>query len=122
MAGKSQFVFNFLKHRLELIDHPPQYILYLYGENQPLFTQMAIEIPDIQFIEGVPEDLDNLIDPSRSGLMVLDDLITEVSDAKWLTNLFVKGSHHKNLNVVLISQNLFQQGREMRTIGLDNTT
>ena len=101
------------------MDNPPEYIIYLYGEYQPLFNQMSVDIPNIQFIEGVPGDMDQLINPSRRGLMVLDDLISEVSTAKWLTNLFTKGSHHKNLSIILISQNMFQQGREMRTIGLN---
>jgi len=36
-----------------------------------------------------------------------------------IVDLFIKGSHHKNLSVILISQNLFHQGREQRDISLN---
>ena len=52
-------------------------------------------------------------------MIIFDDLASELANSKFLTNLFTKGSHHKQLNIILISQNLFQQGREMRTIGLN---
>ena len=119
LSGKSQFVSRFLHHSEDLMDKPPQYILYFYGEYQPLFTQMSKDISNITFIEGVPDNLDSLVDPSRPGMVIFDDLVSELSNSRFLANLFTKGSHHKQLNVILISQNLFQQGREMRTIGLN---
>ena len=119
LAGKTGFTFKLLRHSQDLLDNMPQYILYFYGECQPLFTQMSNEIPNITFIEGIPENLNTLIDPTRPGMLIFDDLASEISDSKFLSNLFTKGSHHKQLNVVFISQNLFQQGREMRTIALN---
>ena len=118
-SGKSYFLSRFLHHSEDLMDEPPQYILYFYGEYQSLFTRMSKDISNITFIEGVPDNLDSLIDSTRPGMVIFDDLVSELSNSKFLANLFTKGSHHKQLNVVLISQNLFQQGREMRTIGLN---
>jgi len=39
--------------------------------------------------------------------------------SKVIVDLFTKGSHHKNLNVILISQNLFHQGRGQHNISLN---
>ena len=36
-----------------------------------------------------------------------------------VTNLFSKGSHHRNLSVIHIVQNLFRQNKEHRTINLN---
>jgi hypothetical protein len=33
--------------------------------------------------------------------------------------VFTKGSHHRNVSVLLITQNIFQQGRFCRTISLN---
>ena len=119
LSGKSQFISRLLQHLDYLVDKPPQYILYFYGEYQPLFTQISNALPYVTFLEGVPDNLDSLIDPTRPGMIIFDDLVSELANAKFLTNLFTKGSHHKQLSIILISQNLFQQGREMRTIGLN---
>jgi len=37
-----------------------------------------------------------------------------------VTDLFTKGSHHRNLSVVYIVQNLFNNGKEHRTISLNS--
>jgi len=43
----------------------------------------------------------------------------EISYNRVIVDLFTKGSHHKNLSVILISQNLFHQGRGQRDISLN---
>jgi len=39
--------------------------------------------------------------------------------SKDVCDLFTKGSHHRNISVILISQNLFHQGRFCRDISLN---
>lgn len=122
MCGKSSFIYRLLTHADELIDNPPQYVLYHYGEYQPLYTKMATEMNHIKFFEGVPQDMESQIDSSRPGLIILDDLIKEVADTKWLTGLFTKGSHHKNISVLLVSQNLFEKGLRTPSLNCDYIT
>ena len=43
----------------------------------------------------------------------------ECSGNKDVCNLFTKTSHHRNLSVIFITQNLFYQGKESRTISLN---
>ena len=38
---------------------------------------------------------------------------------KRIADLFTKGSHHRNLSVIYIVQNVFHQGKEMRNISLN---
>jgi len=46
-----------------------------------------------------------------------DDLLNEVY-SKDLCDLLTKGSHHRNISVILITQNLFHQRRFFRDISL----
>jgi len=50
-------------------------------------------------------------------LVVIDDLMTE-TDSR-VTKLFTKMSHHRNTSVVQIVQNVFDQGKQNRTISLN---
>jgi len=64
----------------------------------------------IEFREGLPHPEDSN-DPLSPKLVIIDDLIRESSSCDATVDLFTKSSHHKNFNVILISQNLFYQRR-----------
>ena len=70
----------------------------------------------IDFIEGLPSNVNTL----QNCLIIIDDLMTELGNDKRLCNLFSKGSHHRNLSVVFITQNIFYQAKEMRNINLNS--
>ena len=42
------------------------------------------------------------------------------SKDKRIVNLFTRGSHHRNLSVIYIVQNLFHQGKDSRSISLNS--
>jgi len=50
--------------------------------------------------------------------VILDDLLTDVY-SKQVCELFTRNSHHWNISVILITQNLFLQGRFGRDISLN---
>ena len=70
----------------------------------------------IEFNQGFPEDID---EPTQRNLIVLDDLMAQSGKDKRIADLFTKGSHHRNLSVIYIVQNIFHQGKEMRNISLN---
>ena len=80
---------------------------------------MLTSIPNINFVEGIPSDLESMIDPSIRNLVVIDDLMDQVSEDKRITNLFTKGCHHRNLSVIFILQNIFHRGKELRDMSLN---
>ena len=51
-------------------------------------------------------------------LTLLNDLLNEAYSGK-VCKLFTKGSHHRNISVILRNQNLFHQGNHCRTISLN---
>ncbi|GBN67379.1 hypothetical protein AVEN_149572-1 [Araneus ventricosus] len=108
-SGKTFFVKRLLDSKL-IQPFPPK-ILWCYGAYQKLFDNM----PNVEFHEGLPSDIDTVSD----ALIIIDDLMSEVSSDKRLSNLFTKGSHHRNLSIIFIVQNMFHKGKEMRNISLN---
>jgi hypothetical protein len=78
-------------------------------------------MPGIEFNQGIPDDIDNAdyLDVSQRNLIVLDDLMAQSGKDKRIADLFTKGSHHRNLSIIYIVQNIFHQGKEMRNISLN---
>ena len=57
------------------------------------------------------EDYSN--DPLSPKLLIIDDFMRESSSCDAIgVDLFTKDSQHKNLSVILISQNFFHKGRQ----------
>ena len=92
-CGKSHFVKHLLESGEELIDGAPENIIWCYGIYQPAYDEMLRTIPNITFVEGVPGDLESLINPTIRNLVVIDDLMQELSNDQRITNLFTKGCH-----------------------------
>jgi hypothetical protein len=71
--------------------------------------------------QGIPDDIDNAdyLAVLQRNLIVLDDLMAQSGKDKRISDLFTKGSHHRNLSIVYIVQNIFHQGKEMRNISLN---
>src|SRR5262249_32100487 len=57
--------------------------------------------------EGVPDDhiLNNL---AKCSIVIMDDLMLNISE-NFLTHLYTRKSHHKQLAVIFLTQNLFEK-------------
>ena len=47
---------------------------------------------------------------------MIDDQLQEASNNNQIRNLFTKGSHHRNLSVIYLLQNVFHQGKINQTV------
>ena len=112
--GKSHFVAKLLKHRETMIEPPPERIIYLYKRWQPLFEEMKESIPNIEFIQGLPYNLqdDSFLDPKVRNLICIDDLMAQGSKDQRVQDLFTEGSHHRNLSVICLLQNFYFPGTQ----------
>lgn len=110
-SGKTRFVFRLIRHAEKTIDPPPEKIVYCYGEFQPSFA----DFPEVEFHEGLPE-IDRF-DGRHRVLLIIDDLMNEADQN--VSNLFTKLSHHRNVSVVFVTQNLFHRNRHIRTMNLN---
>lgn len=116
-CGKSTWVFQLLRHANEMITPPPQRIVYCYGEWQSEYNMLKKQVSNIDFVEGLIDM--STFDPSISNLVIIDDLMTEAGSSEAIAHLFTRGSHHRNLSVLLLVQNLFSNGKFSRTISLN---
>lgn len=91
-------------------------VIWAYGQWQSLYDR-NIENVTCVYNEGLPSEKD--IIENKADLIVIDDLMSELSENKKLTHLFTKGSHHLNISIIFISQNLFHKGSQIRTISLN---
>ena len=122
-SGKTQWVYRFLKNlgRMFSKKQKPKAVLYCYGIHQKLFDEMSRGIPKLRFHEGLPsqEDLDALAKAGENSLLILDDLMSEVSGNAGAEKLFTRGTHHLRISVIYIVQNLLYQNKHARTISLN---
>ena len=115
-SGKTSFVKKRLTYVDTMIDKPPENITYFYSEFQNTFGEIQTLVSQIKFVQGLPDDLLDSINPEARNLFIVDDMMGE-KDAV-IAKLFTKKSHHGNLSVIYIVQNLFH-GKEHRTISLN---
>jgi hypothetical protein len=120
-SGKTVWVKSLLENAQKTISPAPQRIIWCYGQWQQSYFDMLKTVPGIEFNEGIPDDIDNTdyLDVSQRNLIVLDDLMAQSGKDKRISDLFTKGSHHRNLSIIYIVQNIFHQGKEMRNISLN---
>ena len=71
---------------------------------------MLTAIPDIEFTQCISPHLedDSFLDVNSRNLIVLDDLMSDVGKDQRITDLFTKGSHHRNLSVIVLMQNFYE--------------
>ena len=95
------------------------------GEDRLVLLSMAAclyrnAMAHIEFVKGIPTALEQVFFyVNKRNLIVFDDQMIDASKDKRIVNLFTRGSHHRNLSVIYIVQNLFHQGKGSRNITLN---
>ena len=113
-SGKSTWILKFLQYLPVLVDKPFDHIVWCFGEESGIPLEV-LKKPDIRRHRGVPsEDSDVL---KENSLIILDDLMSDCYN-KCVSELYSKGSRHRKISVVILTQNLFHQSRHSRDISL----
>ena len=117
-AGKSTFIKKLIEYKDMMFTREPQKIMYCYA----IWSKDFENMDGVLFNKGLP-DLETIqaFSEGEHSLLVLDDLIHEVCKSGWADQIFTTASHHLDMTVVFISQNLFPQGKNMRNIALNLT-
>src|SRR5277367_2570411 len=111
-SGKSTFVKRLVNDK-RIIPQPIRIIFY-YAEWQKSYEE--IKHPYIEFRKGAPTNIET---DGKPTLIILDDIMSDISNSKDVVNLFTRGTHHRNCSVILIMQNLYQKGSTIRTASLN---
>ena len=74
----------------------------------------------IDFVQGMPcpDKIKEIFDGEHH-IICLDDSQHEVANSREAEKLFTQLSHHNNLSVVYLNQNLYYQGKCARTLNLN---
>lgn len=111
-GGKTYLVTKILQNRESLFDQSVEGIDWYYLEGSSLPRS---DLPDANFIEGPPR-LDSYIPGKGLRILVIDDMLSKIDDE--LVNFFLRGSHHRNLMIFFLTQNLFN--KKLREMSLNS--
>lgn len=111
MSGKTTFLKKLLSLKERMFNVKFNKIIWCYAE-----TNAKPDIPGVIFHKGMLTNHTN--ESNKPILIVLDDLMSDAYNAD-VSELFTKGSHHRNTSVILVSQNLFHQTAQSRNISLN---
>ena len=120
-CGKTSLLYDILKHAKGIFSSKPKQIFYCYGIYQSLYDDMKTNIPNIHFFSGVPtrEDLESWGADSSHKILILDDVLQRAAKNIDVADLFCQYSHHLNFSSFLLTQNIFANGKQFRTISLN---
>ena len=109
-SGKTHFMLELIRKKMI---HPfPKNIYYMYKVEQDFMKSWnKIEEQKITFIQGL---YPNKMKTSEPSLLVIDDLL--LSTNKDVVEMFILGSHHKQISLFYLSQNLFPDCSLFRTM------
>ena len=116
-TGKTEFVFKFLENISQITIPPIDTIIYLYGE----FSDRFSDFKDKFFFTKNLNYLDYTPKPGKNVIIVIDDLMNDLTKSQQLLHLFTRSSHHRRLSVILILQNIFLPSPIFKTLR-DNCT
>ena len=108
-SGKTEFVKKLVKNLNNMVFPVPEIIYWCYNEYQPAYVELE-GIPTLHFCEGLPDTECLKANKNVPKLIILDDLMGNVKKEDKLTHLFTCGSHHWNISVIHIVQNIFYSG------------
>ena len=124
LSGKSTIMFEILLKREIVFDRKMGKIYYCFGALSSSYEKVKAAIgDDITFISGLPteEQVKKWSSNSTTGpiILILDDLMEEISRSIPCQHLVTRLTHHCQLSLFILSQNLFQKGGIYRCLSLN---
>lgn len=111
-VGKTTFVKRLLSRRTctpGSISPSFDRVIYVYGEEQPGLREQLPIGTELQ--KGWSTAMLDDISPNQNNVLVLDDVTSDCKDDPSISNLFTRGGHHRNISIILLTQNYFFGGR-----------
>ena len=90
-SGKKPFHTLHAASLEELFYPAPTKVIYCYREYQKEFVELP---PNVELMEGFPDNLSDMVRGHEHSLIVLDDLMLQCSKDQRVADLFTRGSHH----------------------------
>ena len=107
-TGKSHFALEIIRNVSRILSPVPRHIIVAYGQWQPAYERISTRV---KFHKGMPKSVPN------DTLLVVDDLMLE--DGDLIADIFTRRSHHSNISIIYITQNIFHKAKYYRLISLN---
>lgn len=119
-SGKTVFVRRLILEKM--IEPYPGRIVIVYDEPQEEYTKIATAPARVEFVKGpISQELYNSFSSHETNLLVIDDQMASAPKTGGLiSKFFTQGAHHRNLTVIYLVQNLFDQSKGMRTTKINS--
>lgn len=104
-SGKTSWLLRLLAHHKEMIEPAPCSVLYANGQYHAHVP--VLEKAGFATYPGLPDD-ETLRKFEKPLLLILDDLMMS-ADSTYLSDLYTRKSHHQNIGVIFLTQNIFEK-------------
>lgn len=116
-CGKTRFTVKLLNNLHWMCKTPIARILWCHSE---IMSRPKDIKHSVKFILGLPSEKDLENPKNEPMFVVLDDLMNEGGSSMKISQMFTRGSHHRNCSILLISQNVFSNSKFFREISLNS--
>ncbi len=107
-SGKTSFTLRLVQNVNQMFTTTPQEIIWCYGEYQNAFEKLP---GNVKLVQGLPNIEELRSDRDKPRLLVVDDLMIEGNAGNAITELACRGSHHLNITLLFLVQNVFYKGQ-----------
>jgi hypothetical protein len=112
-SGKTTLVTKILENQEQLFNLKFDRILYC-SDGSMLKTRNQVE--NIETYECFDKDLFDQFDPNMRNCLIIDDFMHRAANDIQISELFTKRSHHQNVTIILLMQNIFPKSKYMTDI------
>ena len=135
-SGKTYWIYNLINHIDCMIKPVPLKIVYLYTKYQEIYDKMknvVVErksysnLKEIEFVncfKAIPTSSELKAKIGESSLVIYDDLMTTAASSSQnimnLDNIASRDSHHDNMSVIFVCQNLMYGNGKLRNIRVNS--
>ena len=117
-SGKTTFVVRLILNSDKMLVPPPVKTYYCYSAWQPLFEKLQHKVT---FHEGLPTKalMDGWSAEGEPIVVVFDDLMAKIVSNSEVLHYVTVMSHHRNITLIMMFQNIYPPGKYARTISLN---
>ncbi len=114
-CGKTTFISKLIENSKEMFGFNFDTMLYCSSQGFP-----TIKNPNIFMCNTFTEEYVENLNEKENNLIVIDDNMHISTNDLKISDLFTKKSHHKNITVIILLQNLFPKSKYMRDISISS--
>ena len=124
-CGKTRLIAKMISKQEKIFRPSFVRIIYFYKHNQEAYKKLRFECStkavDLDLVQGLEWNAVGRSEALKQrNLVVIDDLYDEAAQSKEFLDLVIAG-RHKNVHLMVLRHNLFQQCKNSKTIDLNVT-